>query len=85
MRWKTSQMPTMRLKTATSVMSAPMVEKIAASNGVAMLKWLVVPRTTCRMMSTISTIKAKAVTLAAACTQRRRPCTNISSHKRVAA
>ena len=76
-------MPSSRFMSEMSTMKSAMVWKMAPSSGVAKLKWLVVPRTTCSVINVVSIIKPIPVTLAAACTQRRRPCTRVRSHRKV--
>ena len=65
-------------------MNVPMMLKTMPSKTVAALKWLVVPRTTCKVISAVSTINATPVTFAIPCTQRRRPCTKVNIQSIVA-
>ena len=80
-RTSSTQAPTQPKNTREIIM--PMAENTAPSKAVEELKWLVVPRTTCRSISTSSPVRQIAVTQPITRTTTRCPDTKDSNQAKV--
>ncbi|WP_043499743.1 hypothetical protein [Georgenia sp. SUBG003] len=64
-RWNASSSAASSVAVQSTVTVMPMTENRAPSTGVLVLKWLILPRTTCVSRTTISTADATAMTVPA--------------------
>ena len=74
-RWRRSKTAVSKLSSQSTTIAIDIAPQIAASKGVATLKWLVVPRSTWPMMAINSTTAASAVPQETRATNRRCPST----------